>query len=154
MAAAAFAAVLRAEQQAAPQQPAPAAVKAEDSGAAAAPAKPATKAKPAAAKAGTGGKDKGGEGGKPAAAGAKGKAAAKPIKIPRLPMVRHARKWYRCRVLKDAGDRVLMGESTEGGQLGGPCAAAAGCCRWRAGGALPRSPCRVLCAAAALRARV
>jgi hypothetical protein len=50
---------------------------------------------------------------KPALATDKGKdagKAAKPLKIPRLPMVRHARKWYRCRVLKDAGDKVLMGE--------------------------------------------
>jgi hypothetical protein len=41
--------------------------------------------------------------------GALNKVAAKPLKIPRLPMVRHARKWYRCRVAKDAGDKVLMG---------------------------------------------
>lgn len=38
------------------------------------------------------------------------KAAAKLLKIPRLPMVRHSNKWYRCRVLKEDGERVLMGE--------------------------------------------
>lgn len=31
-------------------------------------------------------------------------------KIPKLPMVRHGRKWYRARLLKDSGQRVQIGE--------------------------------------------
>ena len=42
--------------------------------------------------------------------------AAKPakplrtLKVPKLPMVRHNKKWYRCRLLNDSGDKVLVGE--------------------------------------------
>ena len=75
-------------------------------------------------KAAAGGKPAAGGGkaaaGAKAAAGGKsgaGKAAAKPkpLKIPRLPMVRHASKWYRCRVLKDEAERAFMGECRQGG---------------------------------------
>lgn len=31
-------------------------------------------------------------------------------KIPKLPMVRHGKKWYRARLLKDSGQRVQIGE--------------------------------------------
>lgn len=82
-------------------------------GKAAAGSKPEKAAAASGKAAAAGGKAAAG-GGKAAAAG-KGKgggsaAPAKVLKIPRLPMVRHARKWYRCRVLKDTGDKVLMGE--------------------------------------------
>ena len=30
-------------------------------------------------------------------------------KIPKLPMVRHGKKWYRARLLKDSGQRVQIG---------------------------------------------
>ena len=33
-------------------------------------------------------------------------------KIPKLPMVRHGKKWYRARLLKDSGQRVQIGERT------------------------------------------
>lgn len=42
----------------------------------------------------------------------------KVIKIPKLPMVEYAKKWYRAKVLKDAGSKVLLeyqGYSHEGG---------------------------------------
>lgn len=45
-------------------------------------------------------------------------AGAKVIKIPKLPMVEYAKKWYRAKVLKDAGSKVLLeyqGYSHEGG---------------------------------------
>ena len=32
-------------------------------------------------------------------------------KIPKLPMVRHGKKWYRARLLKDSGQRVQIGIS-------------------------------------------
>jgi hypothetical protein len=47
-----------------------------------------------------------------------GGAPAKVIKIPKLPMVEYAKKWYRAKVLKDAGAKVLLeyqGYSHEGG---------------------------------------
>ena len=31
-------------------------------------------------------------------------------KIPKLPMVRHGKKWYRARLLRDSGQRVHIGE--------------------------------------------
>jgi len=31
-------------------------------------------------------------------------------KIPKLPMVRHGKKWYRARLLKDSGQRVQIGK--------------------------------------------
>ena len=40
------------------------------------------------------------------------------IKIPKLPMVEFAKKWYRAKVLQDAGSKVLLeyqGYSHEGG---------------------------------------
>jgi hypothetical protein len=37
-------------------------------------------------------------------------AAKRPRKIPKLPMVRHGKKWYRARLLKDTGSRVQIGE--------------------------------------------
>jgi hypothetical protein len=43
---------------------------------------------------------------------------AKVIKIPKLPMVEYGKKWYRAKVLKDAGSKVLLeyqGYSHEGG---------------------------------------
>lgn len=42
----------------------------------------------------------------------------KVVKIPKLPMVEYAKKWYRAKVLKDAGSRVLLeyqGYNHEGG---------------------------------------
>ena len=35
--------------------------------------------------------------------------AAKMRKIPKLPMVRHGKKWYRARLLRDTGSRVQIG---------------------------------------------
>ncbi len=37
-----------------------------------------------------------------------GGGAAKARKIPKLPMVRHNRKWYRCRTLKSTAARVQL----------------------------------------------
>jgi hypothetical protein len=45
-------------------------------------------------------------------------AVVKVIKIPKLPMVEYAKKWYRAKVLKDAGSKVLLeyqGYRHEGG---------------------------------------
>lgn len=45
-------------------------------------------------------------------------AGGKVIKIPKLPMVEYAKKWYRAKVLKDTGPKVLLeyqGYSHEGG---------------------------------------
>jgi hypothetical protein len=56
-----------------------------------------------------------------AAAATAGGAAApggKVVKIPKLPMVEYNKRWYRAKVLKDAGGRVLLeyqGYSHEGG---------------------------------------
>ena len=36
------------------------------------------------------------------------KAGGKPRKIPKLPMVRHNRKWFRCRTLKSTAARVQL----------------------------------------------
>lgn len=37
--------------------------------------------------------------------------AKKLCKIPKLPMVRHGKKWYRARLLKDTANRVQIGET-------------------------------------------
>jgi len=37
--------------------------------------------------------------------------AKKLRKIPKLPMVRHGKKWYRARLLKDTASRVQIGET-------------------------------------------
>jgi hypothetical protein len=53
-----------------------------------------------------------GGGGAAAAAGGPAGGGAKPKrqrKIPKLPMVRHCKKWYRARLLKEATARVLLG---------------------------------------------
>lgn len=45
-------------------------------------------------------------------------SVSKPIKIPKLPMVQYGKKWYRAKVLKDGGSRVMLeyqGYSHEGG---------------------------------------
>lgn len=57
------------------------------------------------------------DGGAAAPAGGAGGAAAggKPKrqrKIPKLPMVRHGKKWYRARLLKEAATRVQLGALT------------------------------------------
>jgi hypothetical protein len=41
---------------------------------------------------------------------AKPRRAAKPRKIPKLPMVLHNKRWYRARLLKDSGEKVLLGK--------------------------------------------
>lgn len=49
---------------------------------------------------------------------AAGGGAGKMIRIPKLPMVEYAKKWYRAKVLKDTGPKVLLeyqGYSHEGG---------------------------------------
>jgi hypothetical protein len=51
-------------------------------------------------------------------AAAGGGSTVKMIKIPKLPMVEYAKKWYRAKVLKDTGPKVLLeyqGYSHEGG---------------------------------------
>jgi hypothetical protein len=54
--------------------------------------------------------DDGGAGGAPSHGGGGGGAHAKrPRKIPKLPMVRHGKKWYRARLLKDTALRVQIG---------------------------------------------
>lgn len=42
--------------------------------------------------------------------GGQGPPAKRCRKIPKLPMVRHGKKWYRARLLKDTGSRVQIGE--------------------------------------------
>lgn len=37
-------------------------------------------------------------------------ATGKLRKIPKLPMVRHGKKWYRARLLRDTAARVTIGE--------------------------------------------
>lgn len=44
-----------------------------------------------------------------ASAGAGGGKPKRQRKIPKLPMVRHGKKWYRARLLKEAAARVLLG---------------------------------------------
>ncbi len=41
--------------------------------------------------------------------GAHEPAAKHGRKIPKLPMVRHGKKWYRARLLRDTGNRVQIG---------------------------------------------
>lgn len=47
-----------------------------------------------------------------------GGSSGKLVKIPKLPMVQYGKKWYRAKVLKDAGSKVMLeyqGFSHEGG---------------------------------------
>ena len=46
-----------------------------------------------------------------------GPPAKRARKIPKLPMVRHGRKWYRARLLKDTAQRVHIGAQTPLGGL-------------------------------------
>jgi hypothetical protein len=53
--------------------------------------------------------------------GEQGPPVKRSRKIPKLPMVRHGKKWYRARLLKDTSARVQIGELLAHGLLGCGC---------------------------------